>query len=311
MNKPHIIVEGMAGLGDNIHQRAVVASLMVGYVVWLRTPWPSLYHDLVGDDLKLLRKTTTLRTQARNQSLSAHQYTAEKPPIGCDVIRIWYSHDGVRRKGSFLGAMAHESCAQIDVHPRSFALPVPDGWLAKAQRLVDAWAPTKPIMIYRPLVERKEWDGNRPRNPEPTAYVDLAASIAANFFVVAVADLVANVEWAVSPPFKADVALTHGELDFETMAGLFALAGLVFTAPGFALILAQAVNTPLVAVFGGHESARFYDFKLPKQHFIQPIMPCECFSKNHDCEKTIPFYARAKLQHFVTTLLTSSTTEGE
>lgn len=302
MNKPHIIVEGMAGLGDNIHQRAIVASLMNGHVVWLRTPWPSLYHDLVGDDLKLLRKTTMLRTQARNQSLSAHQYSTEKPPVGCDVIKIWYSHDGVRRKGSFLGAMSHESCAPIDVHPRSFALPVPESWLAKAQTLIDGWAPKKPIMVYRPLVERKEWDGNRPRNPDPDAYVDLAKSISSKFFVVTVADLVPNVEWAVSPPFRADASLVRGELDLETMVGLFSLSGLVFTAPGFALILAQAVDTPLVAVFGGHESARFYDFKIPNQHLIQPSLPCECFSKDHHCDKTIPFNARARLQAFVNSI---------
>jgi hypothetical protein len=43
----------------------------------------------------------------------------------------------------------------------------------------------------------------------------------------------------------------------------------------------------LVAVFGGHEAARFYDHGDPRHLFVQPIEPCECFNKRHACDKRI------------------------
>ena len=36
-DKPKLYVEGMHGLGDNIHQRAVLRKLVQAYDVWLET----------------------------------------------------------------------------------------------------------------------------------------------------------------------------------------------------------------------------------------------------------------------------------
>src|SRR3546814_11400043 len=46
-----IYVQGMHGLGDNLHQRAILRHLMQSHEVWLETPWPCIYHDLVGDQI--------------------------------------------------------------------------------------------------------------------------------------------------------------------------------------------------------------------------------------------------------------------
>ena len=43
----------------------------------------------------------------------------------------------------------------------------------------------------------------------------------------------------------------------EALAALTASAALVFSAPGFATALAQAVSTPSITIFGGHENSRF------------------------------------------------------
>lgn len=278
-----IVVQGMLGLGDNIHQRAVVRQLMERHRVWLETPWPSVYHDLVGDRLELLPVRTRLRTQAKNAVREAGQYTRRRTPAGAPRRRIWYTHDGIRRHGGFLRAM----CAEAGVAPGDFSLPVPAEWRERAQRWIDRWRPDRPLMIYRPLVERTEWGGCSQRNPDHSAYAALARAVRDEFFVVSIADLLPGVEWMVGEDIEADVELHQGQLDFETIAGLMSMAGVVFCSPGFALVLAQAVGAPVVAVFGGHESARLYDHGAPTDHLISPVRPCECFNKSHRCDKFI------------------------
>ena len=63
---PPVVIVGMHGMGDCLHQRAIVREYMHAGPVYLQTPWPELYHDLRGPRLKLLRPDTRLRTQAKN-----------------------------------------------------------------------------------------------------------------------------------------------------------------------------------------------------------------------------------------------------
>ncbi len=98
-------------------------------------------------------------------------------------------------------------------------------------------------MVYRPLVERTEWNGCAARNPDHSAYAALFASIRDQFHVVSIADLVPNVEWISGARVEADQKFHAGELEFEALAGLFSIASLVFCSPGFAVILAQTVGT--------------------------------------------------------------------
>ena len=279
--KPPLYLQGMHGLGDNLHERAIVRKLVQTHEVWLETPWPSVFHDL---PVHLVPKATALRTQAKNAKREVGQYAHGKPPAVMPQ-RIWYSHDQIRATGSFLGAMAANSV--VKVVPADFRLPIPDAWQEKAQEWLDKWQPGKPLMIYRPLVERTEWAGCAQRNPDYAAYAQLAQIARKGRFLVSVADLEPRKEWMVGQDIGADAECHRGELDFETLAALTAQARLVFCSPGFAIILAQAVETPLVAVFGGHESARLYDHGDPRCHWIQPITPCECFSKTHACRKQI------------------------
>lgn len=278
VHRSKLLISGMQGLGDNIHQRAVVRQLLGRFdAVWLETPWPALYHDL---PVRLLRRTTVLRTQRANQSREAHRYEP-LPPLGARRMRIWYEHDGIRRHGGFLAAM----CAEAGLQRGDFSLPIPAAWVEKAQEWLDRWRPGKPLMLYRPLVERTEWVGCAARNPDARAYVELARFVAHRFFVVSVADLHDGVEWAVSDPIGAGVECHRGELDVETLAALASMAGLVWCSPGFMLALAQAVRAPIVAVFGGHESPKWYSHGFPENLFIGA--GCECLSKSHACDKTI------------------------
>lgn len=283
-------VEGMLGLGDNLHQRAVIRHLAQLHQVWLETPWPQVFHDL---PVRCVPRVSRLRTQTKNARRSSGQF-ATRPPLGGRRQRIWYSHEGIRRHGGFLAAM----CAEAGVPKGDFSLPIPAAWHEQAQAWLDRWRPDRPLMLYRPLVERTEWVGCAARNPDPVAYAALARSMRERYFVVSVADLAPRVEWTVSAPIGADVECHAGELSFEVLAALAARAGLVWCSPGFMLVLAQAVRAPLVSVFGGHEAPRFYDHGFAENLFIG--RGCECFSKSHACDKTIDLdAARARLETFL------------
>lgn len=294
--KTSIVVNGMQGLGDNLHQRAVVRQLMANFDVWLKTPWPSVYHDLVANGLHLLPSESRLRTQFKNSKREASQYSSTRPKSVSQELRIWYSQDQVRKHGSFLGAM----CSASGLPETGFSMPIRAEWLDEAQRLIALWGARKPLLIYRPLVDRKEWEGCAARNPDAKAYVELVRAIKDDFFVVSVADLEAGVEWAVSEYIGADVTCHAGEVPVEILAALMSLSGAVFCSPGFALILAQSVGARLIAVFGGHESARLYSHGSETDFFIEPNTPCECFSKAHLCDKTINIEAYLpRLRSFV------------
>ncbi|MCK9468482.1 MAG: hypothetical protein M0Q49_03600 [Porticoccaceae bacterium] len=296
--RPSLYVRGMLGLGDNLHQRALVRAWLETHRVWLETPWPCVYHDMRGPDLRLLPPRTRLRTQLANVAREQLSYSPGRPPVGTIRQRIWYTHEGIRTAGSFLGAMAAES--DLVVAPEDIRMPIPSDWTDCARQWLARYRPDRPLLLYRPLVERTEWAGCHARNPDPDAYVRLLNRIRDRFFVVSVADLVPGVEWAVTPDIGADVTCHRGELSFELLAALATMASLVWCSPGFMLVLAQAVGAPLVGVFGGHESARLYHHRWSNNHFIEPARPCECFSKEHGCDKRIDLpVAERRLEEFV------------
>lgn len=300
-----IYVVGMHGLGDNLHQRAIVRHLMKSREVWLETPWPCVYHDLVGDRLKLVNKGSRLRTQAKNALREAALFTRSPAPIRArqQTMNVSYSPDRVRAEGSVLGAMS----AQCGIPVGDFTLPIPEAWREKAARWTEQWKPSKPLLIYRPLNERTEWGGCASRNPDYESYARLIESIRHRYFVVSVADLQGGAEWMVGRHIRGDVELHGGELDFETLAALVESAGLVFSSPGFAVILAQAVGTPVCAVFGGYENGSSFvgGAHLAPYLAVEPIKPCNCFSHRHACDKTIDMPAELKrLTRFVNEIAT-------
>lgn len=294
-----ILVQGMQGLGDNLHQRAIIRQLIEREAVFLETPWPSAYHDLVGERLKLIARPFGLRTQKKNAAREAHLYHPREP-VKCKTLRVWYTADDVKRSGSVLGAML-KNC-DCDTAKADFRLPLQPQWRGRALELMAQWKTLKPIMLYRPLNERTEWKGCPARNPDHTAYAQLFEAIRDRYFVVSVADLQPKVEWLVGTPIKADATFHAGELPFETLAALTERASLVYSSPGFAVILAQAVGTPAVCVFGGYEDSHSFagGARFSPYLGIDPINPCQCWSHAHACDKRIDLpSALQRLQAFV------------
>lgn len=285
-----LLVQGMHGMGDCLHQRALVRQLMASRQVWLETPWPAIYHDLVDDGLKLVAKRSPLRTQAKNAAREADRYHAHRG-FAPQTLKVRYSPAAVRARGSVLSAMLWQAGAAETGN--DFRLPIREDWEARADALIASWGVDKPLMIYRPLVVRTEWGGCTSRNPDHAAYAELFRSIRDRFFVVSVADLAPGVEWAVGERVEADIELHAGELVFEELAALTSRAALTFAAPGFLTILAQAVGTPSVTVFGGYEDGRSFTAgaKWAPHLPIEPVRPCACFRHDHDCDKRIDLSA--------------------
>jgi len=284
--KPALLLKGMHGLGDNLHQRAIVKQLLPHYDLWLESSWVAPYADLVGQGLKITRKLTPLRTQTKNADREAKQFFPQ--PLNTVPHRaVWYRPDEVRSRGGVLAAMC--ASAGVSYEGADFRLSVPDAWMRRVDDLIKMWRPRKPILIYRPLVERTEWNGCAVRNPNIDHYSRIFDSIRDRFFTISLADLVESVEWMTSDDIDADVSLHKGELDFEVMAALFARASLVFCSPGFAVILAQAVGTPAICTFGRYERA--YSFsggaRFSKYLGIEPINPCDDFRHDRSGDKNI------------------------
>jgi hypothetical protein len=279
-----VFVQGMGGMGDNLHQRALVRQLMASWTVYLETPWPSIYHDLMGSRLRLIRHQTSLRTQAKNVRREWDKYDV-LPPGTMRTLPVWYTPNDVRSEGSVLAAMLKS----VHCSERDFSMPVPADWHYQLDAQLPYWVPTKPVMVYRPLIERTEWGGCFARNPDPDAYYTLVQSIRDQFYVVSVADLVPGVEWMTSQPIRADIEFHHGELSFEMLAALMERASLSYASPGFATILAQAVGTPSVCIFGGYENSSSFSAGAALAPYlgIDPINPCSCFSHKHPCRKDI------------------------
>ncbi len=270
----------MQGLGDNIHQRAVIRELVKTREVWLETPWPCFYFDI--REAWLVRSTSPLRTQAKNLKREAHWFDAEKAPPAIESMRVSYPPETIRRCGSVLGAMS-ERCG---VPLGDFRMQVPAAWLDKARRHLPK--SHGPVLVVRPLVARSEWGGAAVRNADPATYIRLFNELRQDFFVVSVADIEPPQEWMVAE-LDADLKLHSGELDAEAMAGLFALASMVYTSSGFAVPLAQAVGAPVVSVFGGYESSWSFSAGARFSPYlgIDPVRPCACFSHYHECDRRI------------------------
>lgn len=295
-----LLVRGMHGLGDNIRQRALLRQLMTRHDVWLESSWVSIYHDLIADGLRVVRKETKLRTQGKNAAREAAAFAGQSVPGVARRVNVWYPPQRVRATGSVLAAMCESS--GCDVRTADFRLPVPTVWRDAIAARLASYRIDKPIMLYRPLVDRpSDWTGCNARNPDYATYAELYRSVRDRFCVVSVADLVAGKEWMVGEDVGADITFHAGELSFEELAALTEMSALVFCSPGFAAVLAQAVGTPVACIFGGYEKSSFFfaGAKSAPVLGVDPIHACDCFKHDHACNKTIDLtLARPRLAAF-------------
>jgi hypothetical protein len=302
-----IVIRGHLGFGDCIHQRAIVRDLMDrGEDVVLETFYSALYQDFRERGLKLQP------IQGHPPRVREENKLVRDPvviPEDTRRYKLSYNADAIRKHGSILAAQYACCGMRIPALP-DFSIPVPDAYwqsaLAKISRL--GVANDKPLMVYRPLVLNNLFHCES-RLPDVDAYAALYKSIRDQYHVVSVANLGDYGEHIVGPEMDADVKFHHGELSYEELVGLYAEADLAFTCAGFAPVLAQAVGTRTVVVYGGHEGFRTTNSvgeHLAPTLAIEPFNVCECHgghytrgqnqelvkpSKTHECDKTIDMEA--------------------
>ena len=284
MAKPAIVLDGRFGIGDAIHQRAVLMELMRTHDVWLHTCHYRVYQDLVERGLKLVFKPTRLHAQARTIERERELFPhAKPPPASAPRFNLAYGKELIDKHGSILEAMA--SCVGIKVRPLDFSMPVRPEWTSSLRARLNSSTDGKPIMVYRPVVFRPEWNGAN-RNPDPTAYSAIFNAVRDGFYVISIGDFEPSREWIIGPEEDVDLKLHKGELTFEDMAALWREAAIVFCNAGFAPVLAQAVGTPSIVVYGGRED--YATTQRAGEHLaptlgIDADRPCACHTERHDC----------------------------
>lgn len=298
-DKPAQEITSMWGIGDLVMNRAVIRELMKSRTVYLRTHNPGFFHDLFAEGLKL----SSLQPDAR---VPVIKESSPPPPLTPPLkrvnppVKIGYRPQDIIRIGNVPGTMfANFSLPVPDT--ADFSLPVPDAWRARVrERIGDTHG--KPVMVYRPPVNNVVFNPHN-RAPDLAAYAALYESIRGQFHTVGVASLKPEREWIIGPKSPVDLDLMHGELDLEGLVGLFAEADLAFVNMGFAPWLSQAVGTPTVCVYGGHESYRSTHASsatLAPTLGIDPDSPCDCHQYQHNCNKSINVpRATARLADFV------------
>lgn len=307
---PPLLIQGMHGMGDCLHQRAVLRQLMTRHTVTLETSWPAMYHDLIEDGLRVVRRPVALRTQTKN-AIRESEAVKFSPlhPLTRAGKRISYGGAQVQQTASKTILEAMCNVTGCNFAEADYRLPVPDAWHSLLNATLGGWpvsarAQEKPWMFFRPLVARPEWRGSIARNAEPGAYHELFNSIRDDFFVVSVADLADGQEWLVGPDAKADLSFHRGELVFEALAALAQRSALVFTSSGFASILGPAVETPTVSVIGGYETTVCHSSgaKFAPYLAIGPKVECNCWTSRCPmaCDKSIDLdVAKPKLREFL------------
>ena len=262
-----MIIKGMMGLGDSIYSRAFVKNYPGAY---LETPWPELFRDL---DVKRVRPTTQLRTQAKN---IGRQTEWHRRQVG-RTLAISYG-----QKPIIEGLRAAFRC-----EPQVFDLP-DFGPSPVAGRYV----------VVRPVTVRSEWRADS-RNPRPE-YVFAAAEAAraAGYLVVSVADLEDGKEWAVGELPPDDLRFHAGELHIEQLMALCQHAAAIIGGVGWLVPFSIASHVPALVICGGqggwNAPSRITDPIMDTDHitFMVPDNFCMCREKQHNCDKTIADYDR-------------------
>src|SRR5450830_1035640 len=104
-----LILNGMHGLGDNLHERALLRELMRTNEVWFKTSWPQIFWDMERQ-LHLLPLQSPIGWMAKNELRTAALYGRTQPPPNTRAITNGYLSlmpKGIATYGSVLGVMAH------------------------------------------------------------------------------------------------------------------------------------------------------------------------------------------------------------
>ncbi|MHA1063434.1 hypothetical protein ACR9GP_05930 [Enterobacter ludwigii] len=285
--------DGMHGIGDNINQRCFIKALAEkDNEIWLKTPLPEIYAGI--SNIHFVHADSTLRTQRKNERLSAFRFEPVPPDIQC--CRIFYGN-GHLQSGSIFDAMEQQfgtAPAQMDLPSYTPAdIRIPAG---------------KPVAVIRPTTERIEWH-NASRGPLNQYIDDVARRLAiCGFHVISVADVQDGQEWIPDGEPFAHQKFHHGQLTIWEMLALVERADIVLTGPCVIMHAALAYQRPMICLAGGNGGNNHHlkvtdprCMDLSRALFVYPDHYCQCQEMIHDCNKTISRLPE-KVEGFIATV---------
>lgn len=298
--KSPIYIEGYNGLGDNIYQRPFIHELTrIHEHIFLQTPWPQLYKDMTN--ISFVNPHTTLRTQSKNVrrtnniSWANKEETKRKYPV---TIMKYTAPDLMTMNilESFAKAVNMEDLNIVMNLPK-FDAPLP-------------FRTDKPICLVRPVTVRSEWV-NEERNPNPEYVYEYSKMMGEKgYYVVSIADIEKDKEWALPPLPKANETFHKGELNIEQLMTLVQTSSVLLGGVGWIVPAALATKTPAFIVLGGQGDQnapdKITDPRVQSNHIVwaTPDNFCRCstiarrgrrvnaatqkrVNATHSCDKTI------------------------
>lgn len=268
-----LYLSGMFGLGDNLYQRAILTGPLRDAEVWLKTPWPQLYHDL--PNVHPVSHPTVLRTQSKNM---ARGFAWEVPPLTLPVT-TW------RYDGNPAISMVEALQRCLGLTPTPLHMSAPEFPLFPDERYI----------VVRPATIRSEWSAES-RNPRPEYIAQAAdAARARGYRVISVADLQPGAEWALDPLPYADTRYHSGELTLPELMGLIRGASGCIGGVGWMLPAAMAYKVPVLQIYGGtgghnHPGRLVGPYLEGEDRTITHVVPdrfCRCVASRHACDKFI------------------------
>lgn len=285
--RPAIVVNGMAGLGDNLFQRPFVRELARSHEVYLRTPWPQLYSDLAH--VHPLRSETRLRTQAKNEQAHAEEFEQ----LDGKRVRDLQRSGAQQRTVSYIRALQRRASIWEGLAETFGCSPRGGLDLPPLPELPVSLPQSRPMCLVRPVSVRHEWT-NTARNPEAQQVAEVARWLREEegMVVVSVADLASAAEFAVPPLPEADYRFHRGELDALQLLALVKASAAVVGGVGWIVPAAIAARVPaffLLGGQGGHNAPEVItDPSMPLDliGWGVPDAFCRCTAMRHECRKT-------------------------
>lgn len=242
------------------------------YDVYLKTPFMEVYEDL---PVKFVRPESHLRTQAKNIERSKYKY--HTLPEHTPTIRPFYRSEQLRYMNMIDSLGMAYNCK-----PSTFDLP---NFKSKIKS-------DKPICVVRPATIRKEWNAAS-RNPDPYYIAKVIEFLKETHYIVSIADLDGDLEYALEPLPYADLRLHEGELTTKELLGLIKAADIVVGGVGFIVPACISYGTRLFCILGGNgmynspNKITSESMDLSNVYFARPDNFCNCDSAQHQCDKWI------------------------
>jgi len=173
-----------------------------------------------------------------------------------------------------------------------FSFPVKKEWIEEARKLIASLnVGIKKICILRQPVIHKEW-ANYARNPKTEYFQAIIDRYKDEYFFISLANNEAGREWFDGGKLKGiNKQYDHGELFITTIFGLIKIADKVVTPPDLFSVLAIAMRTKCLCIFGGCARPDIIfdeNMGLDNLECAAPEPFCNCMRMEHDCNKEIP-----------------------